>query len=59
MADMTITSARGDSGPTFFLEHPFDLSGLDGMPAEGPYRPREAAESAARLVLEAVTGADD
>jgi hypothetical protein len=59
MSDMTITRAHGVTGPAFFLEHPFDLWGFDGMPEDGPYPSQEAAESAARLVLEAVCGADD
>ncbi|WP_307506139.1 hypothetical protein [Clavibacter sp. B3I6] len=56
---MTITRAHGATEPAFFLEHPFDLWGFDGMPEDGPYPSQEAAESAARLVLEAVCGADD
>jgi hypothetical protein len=59
MSDMTITTERGDAGPAFFVRHPFDLSGFDGMPEDGPCPSHEAAESAARLILEAVCGADD
>jgi hypothetical protein len=59
MSDMTITSEQGASGPAFFLRHPFDLWGFDGMPDSRPYASREAAESAGSLVLAAVSGADD
>jgi hypothetical protein len=59
MSDMTITSEQGLCGPAFYLRHPFDLWGFDGMPDAGPYASREAAESAGRLVLAAVSGADD
>jgi hypothetical protein len=43
----------------FFLDHDFDLTGLTDMPHSGPYDSVAAAEAAGRLVLEAITGADD
>jgi hypothetical protein len=58
MPDVSIMTGSG-SAPSFFLDHDFDLTGLTDMPHSGPYGSFAEAEAAGRLVLEAITGADD
>jgi hypothetical protein len=58
MRDVTVMTGSG-STPSSFLDHDFDLTGLTDMPHAGPYGSFAEAEAAGRLVLEAITGADD
>jgi hypothetical protein len=58
MPDVTVMTGSGSTS-SFFLDHDFDLTGLMDMPHSGPYNSFAEAEAAGRLVLEAITGADD